>query len=124
MDEQFQSEIISEEQLKNKEKMITKEKNRLNKLFKKLEKNDKELSVKLIENSAFMVVTLEELRNTIKEKGVKEIYMNGKGQYGFKESVESKTYNTMIKNYMNIMKQLNDMLPIDNKIPDDDFDRF
>ena len=46
--------------------------------------------------------------------------MNGKGQFGFKESVESKTYNTMIKNYMNIIKQLNDMLPQEKKIDEDD----
>lgn len=52
--------------------------------------------------------------------------MNGKGQFGFKESVESKTYNTMIKNYMNVIKQLNDMLPkgISINTDDDGFDNF
>ena len=52
--------------------------------------------------------------------------MNGKGQFGFKESVESKTYNTMIKNYMNVIKQLNEMLPKGKSIgiEDDGFEDF
>ena len=42
-----------------------------------------------------------------------------------KESVESKTYNTMIKNYMNVTKQLNEMLPKGKSInTDDGFESF
>ena len=41
--------------------------------------------------------------------------MNGKGQFGYKESVESKNYNVMIKNYANIVKQLVDFLPKEEK---------
>jgi len=52
------------------------------------------------------VLTLDELKDDIKLYGVKETYVNGKDQFGFKESIESKTYNTMVKNYMNIIKQL------------------
>ncbi len=79
----------------------------------------------LIKNAAFMSITLEELIEDIKIYGVKETYVNGKDQYGFKESIESKTYNTMVKNYMSIMKQLNDMLPEDKKIDEDDeFEKF
>ena len=37
--------------------------------------------------------------------------MNGKGQFGYKESVESKNYNAMIKNYTNVVKQIIDFLP-------------
>ena len=72
-----------------------------------------------------MSITLEDLKKDIVKYGVKETYVNGKDQYGFKESIESKTYNTMIKNYMNIIKQLNDMLPKEKQInEDDEFNRF
>ena len=85
----------------------------------------KKMAEKLIENASFMSITLDELKEDIKVYGVKETYVNGKDQFGFKESIESKTYNAMVKNYMNIMKQLNDMLPEEKKIDiDDEFERF
>lgn len=108
-----------------KNKAIKKELNRLKKLFKELPENKKKMSEKLIDNAAFMSVSLEELKKDIILYGVKETYVNGKDQYGFKESVESKTYNTTIKNYMAIIKQLNEMLPEDKQInEDDEFDKF
>ena len=98
---------------------------KLKKLFKDLPNNKKKMSEKLIENAAFMSIALDELKEDIKLYGVKETYVNGKDQFGFKESIESKTYNTMVKNYMNIIKQLNDMLPEEKKInEDDEFERF
>lgn len=108
-----------------KNKAIKKELNRLKKLFKDLPENKKKISEKLIDNAAFMSVSLEELKKDIILYGVKETYVNGKDQYGFKESIESKTYNTTIKNYMAIIKQLNEMLPEDKQInEDDEFDKF
>lgn len=108
-----------------KNKKIKKEANRIKNLFKDLPDNKKKMSEHLIKNAAFMSITLEELIEDIKIYGVKETYVNGKDQYGFKESIESKTYNTMVKNYMSIMKQLNDMLPEDKKIDEDDeFEKF
>lgn len=118
-------EKISRQALINKNKKIKKETQKLNKLFKDLPDNKKKIAEKLIENASFMSITLDELKEDIKLYGVKETYVNGKDQFGFKESIESKTYNTMIKNYMNIIKQLNDMLPEEKKInEDDEFERF
>lgn len=118
-------EKISAKELIDKDKKITKETNKLKKLFKELPENKKKMAEKLIENASFMSITLDELKNDIKIYGVKETYVNGKDQYGFKESIESKTYNIMVKNYMNIIKQLNDMLPEEKKInEDDEFERF
>ena len=118
-------EKISGQELIDKNKKITKETNKLKKLFKELPENKKKRAEKLIENASFMSITLDELKDDIKIYGVKETYVNGKDQFGFKESIESKTYNTMVKNYMNIIKQLNDMLPEDKKInEDDEFERF
>ena len=116
---------ISGQALIDKEKEIKKETNKLKKLFKDLPNNKMKMAEKLIENASFMSITLDELKNDIKIYGVKETYVNGKDQYGFKESIESKTYNSMVKNYMNIIKQLNDMLPEEKKInEDDEFERF
>lgn len=116
---------ISGQALIDKEKEIKKETNKLKKLFKDLPNNKMKMAEKLIENASFMSITLDELKNDIKIYGVKETYVNGKDQYGFKESIESKTYNTMVKKYMNIIKQLNDMLPEEKKInEDDEFERF
>ena len=116
---------LSGQALIDKNKEIKKEINRLKKLFKELPENKKKMSERLIENAGFMSITLEDLRKDIIKYGVKETYVNGKDQFGFKESIESKTYNNMIKNYMNIIKQLNDMLPQEKKIDEkDEFDRF
>ena len=118
-------EKLSEQALIEKDKKIKKETQKLKKLFKDLPDNKKKMAEKLIENASFMSITLDELKEDIKLYGVKETYVNGKDQYGFKESIESKTYNTMVKNYMNIIKQLNDMLPEEKKInEDDEFERF
>ncbi len=118
-------EKLSGQALIEKNQKIRKETNKLKKLFKELPNNKKKMAEKLIENASFMSITLDELKEDIKLYGVKETYVNGKDQFGFKESIESKTYNTMVKNYMNIMKQLNDMLPEEKKVDiDDEFERF
>ncbi len=118
-------EKLSGQALIEKNQKIKKETNKLKKLFKELPNNKKKMAEKLIENASFMSITLDELKEDIKIYGVKETYVNGKDQFGFKESIESKTYSTMVKNYMNIIKQLNDMLPEEKKInEDDEFERF
>ncbi len=120
-----QEKKISGQELIEKNKKIKKETLRLKKLFKDLKDNKKKIAEKLIENAAFMSITLDELKEDIKIYGVKETYVNGKDQYGFKESIENKTYDKMIKNYMNIIKQLNDMMPEQSKInEEDEFDKF
>lgn len=118
-------EKLSSQALIIKNQKIKKETNKFKKLFKELPVNKKKMAEKLIENASFMSITLDELKEDIKVYGVKETYVNGKDQFGFKESIESKTYGTMVKNYMSIIKQLNDMLPEEKKInEDDEFERF
>lgn len=77
----------------------------------------------LVRNIAFMSVTLEDLANDIAINGVKEKYMNGANQYGYKDRTEVKTYNNMFKNYQSSLKQLNDL--VGKKITfEDEFDEF
>ena len=108
-------EKITPEQYEKKKKQIKKQINKLTKIFKKIDVNIYNIAKNLIDEAAFMSVTLKENRKYIEEHGVKELYMNGKGQFGYKESVESKNYNTMIKNYTSVIKQLIDFLPKEEK---------
>lgn len=106
---------IKKEQIEIKKKEIKKEIDKLSKIFKNIDHNIYKIVKNLIDETAFMSVTLKENRQYIEENGVKEVYVNGKGQFGYKESVESKNYNTMIKNYSNVTKQLIDFLPKEEK---------
>lgn len=127
MDNDINDEIEpSKEQIKDMRAQITKEKNKILKLFTSVDSRIKKIVNPLIENAAYMKCELKRLKDYNIEHGVKEFYQNGKGQFGFKESVESKAYNTMIKNYLATIKQLNDYLPSNSKIDpdDDDFDDF
>ena len=108
-------EKLSSENIEKKQKEIKKETNKLIKIFKNIDPNIYNIAKNLIEEAAFMSVTLKENRKYIEEHGVKEYYMNGKGQFGYKESVESKNYNTMIKNYSNVIKQMIEFLPKEEK---------
>lgn len=65
----------------------------------------------LIDNVAFMAVALEDLQRLIVENGYTETYQNGANQSGIKKSSEFELYNTTIKNFSQLMKQLTDLLP-------------
>lgn len=64
-----------------------------------------------MDEAAFMAASLYELRKIINEKGYIEEYQNGANQKGIKKCSEVEIYNTMIKNYSAIIKQLTDLLP-------------
>lgn len=92
-------------------KTIKKELSKLKKIFKDIEPNKEKIVEKLIANAAFMAASLEELQDIINEKGYTEEYQNGANQYGVKKCSEVEIYNTMIKNYSSVIKQLVDLLP-------------
>lgn len=89
----------------------SKELKKLKKIFKNIPKDKKNLVEKLIETAAFMSVELKYLEDHISKYGVSEEYQNGKDQYGTKMSTEASAYNTMVKNYTSIIKQLIELLP-------------
>ena len=84
---------------------------RLNKIFFKLELKTKKSVKSLIENAAFMAISLEDLQETININGLTEKYQNGANQWGVKKSAEIEIYNVMVKNNMAIVRQLTDLLP-------------
>lgn len=65
----------------------------------------------LIKNAAFMRVTLEDLQEAVNRDGAVEVYQNGANQKGVKQSAALQSYNTLIKNYTSVMKQLSVLLP-------------
>lgn len=85
----------------------------LENIFSELDEKRKNTAKSLLDNAAFMAVTLEELRENIKKNGVTSEYQNGENQFGTKKSPEVEVYLSMIKNYTAIIKTLCDMLPQD-----------
>ena len=84
---------------------------RLEKIFKDIRADRKETVKKLIENAAFMEIQLSVLQKQIAENGVTSEYQNGENQWGTKKSPEVEIYNTMVKNYTAVIKQLLELLP-------------
>jgi hypothetical protein len=80
----------------------------------------------LMREAAFMKVTLDDLAVKIRDNGCVSEYQNGENQWGTKKSPEVDVYNTMVKNYSAIMKQITDLLPEKTSATpqDDGFDEF
>lgn len=102
-----------------KEKQIKREESRLKRTFKDLSKNTLDTVRPLIKNAAFMAVTLENLQEEINKTGITCSYKNGENQFGTKKTPEVETYNTMIKNYASVIKQLCEFLPEGQKEGDE-----
>ena len=71
----------------------------------------KERAAALFDKLIFMDAELVKLQEILKIKGWTETYSNGATQSGLKKSSEAEVYNTLIKNYASVMKQLDEMLP-------------
>ena len=76
-----------------------------------MDKKTKDTVDSLVDEAAFMAASLYELREIINEKGYVETYQNGANQKGVKKCSEVEIYNTMIKNYSSVVKQLTDLIP-------------
>lgn len=109
-----------------KQQEIKKEITKINRLYKDMDSKVKKSVSSLIENAAFMAVTLRELQEYLNKNGLTCEYQNGENQWGTKKAPEIEIYNTMIKNFISAMKSLTDLLPKESaqKIMDDGFDEF
>ena len=90
---------------------IKREKNRLNKVFKTLDKNKLATVQSLINTAAFIAVTLEELQEIINREGYISEYKNGANQFGKKQSEAVEIHIQMTRNLTTIIKQLSDLAP-------------
>ena len=96
---------------KTKDQRIKTEYRKILKLFKGLPENKLKLVLPLIENAAFMVVTLRELQEKINDEGAIYEHRNGNGFMVIEEHPAQKSYNTMINRYNTIVLKLAEMLP-------------
>ena len=98
----------------NKEKNIKQEINRIKKLYKDFPKEKSKVLEGLINESAFIKVSLEELRDNLLKNGFTEVFEQGEQRFN-RERPEVKIYTTFIQLYSNVMKQLIDLLPVEDK---------
>lgn len=96
-----------------KEEQITAEVERINELFKGADANKMAMAKPLIENAAFMRVTLAEMQEIINRDGVIDHYTNGQHQGGAKASAAVQGYNSLVKNYTTVIKTLMSLVPLE-----------
>lgn len=99
----------------SKAKRIDNEFTKLKKLYSEIPQNKFDLLLPLIQNAAFMKVTLEELQETINQEGATDEYCNGANQFGRKQSANIQAYNSLVKNYNNVIDKLEKLLPAEAK---------
>lgn len=109
---------------KTRKACATKEQKKLTKIFSAvLEPDEMSKVLGLVENAAFMRVSLRELQQDIQEHGFIEAYQNGPNQSGTKDSVYLRAYNNLLKSYNTTMKQLIAAAPtVRGDVDDDGFD--
>ena len=99
---------------KTKENRIKREKNKIKKILVDVPESKLKLNEKLIENVAFMAVTLEDLQKQINEEGSVIVAKNGNGFDVTQEHPAQKAYVAMMAKFTPAMSQLMSLLP-DNK---------
>ena len=91
---------------------IKKEKSRLAKQFREIDKKSRAVVDGLIEQAAFLRVQLQELADDININGTTELFAQGKDQEPYeRQRPAANVYNSMNANYQKIIKQLNELLP-------------
>lgn len=93
-----------------KDKEIKKEVSKLKKIFGDLEGRNKEVSLKLIDEAAFLAIEMRELKQHVKEFG--SVDEMEQGEYTIlRTSPYYKNYLDAAKTYTTIFKQLLDLYP-------------
>lgn len=112
---------------KTKANRIKAEKKRLEANYADLPRERKAIAEGLIYRAAFMRVELEDLEEDLLVNGWTEPFSQGKQEPYDRARPQGQTYNAVNANYQKIIKQLDAMLPKDDKPsgdPDDGFDDF
>ena len=93
------------------EKEIKAEVKRLSKIFANIDEDKRDLCEQLIQNAAFMAVSLRQLQEQIKVDGWVEDYQNGANQKGRKTGSAAVLYTKLINNYRQTIGDLCKLLP-------------
>jgi len=96
---------------KSKEARIDAELKRISVFFEDVEDDKRAIVGPLLQNAAFMRITLEDLQELINSEGVVDQYKNGEHQYGYKQSAALQAYTSLSKNYVAVTKSLTQYLP-------------
>lgn len=103
-----------------KDERIEREEDQIKKIFEAVPEKTRTVLDPLLQNYAFMKVTLEDLQEDIIQNGITETYQNGNNQSGQKENSKLKTYNRLIKNFESVTKTLMKYVPdLEDQIVDD-----
>lgn len=96
----------------------------LRKIFEKTKNNKSKLALSLLDKAEFMNETLKELEIKVRLEGV--VTTMCQGSYDIeRENPALKSYNTTIKNYASVVKQIVDLLPeSENKQTGEDLLKF
>ena len=116
---------MSKKKNKDKDRLVKNEIARLTNLFKDIDKNKRLTAKGLIEEGAYMKITLQELKVEIDKDG--PIDEMPQGEYSIlREHPALKSYNTMVQRYTNIIDKLTNLHPKEEvkKDIDDGFDEF
>lgn len=97
---------------KTQDERIKQEVERLNDILKNIHESKRSIAKGLIENIAFMSITLEDLQELIKRQGPIVNFEQG-SQKLMVENPAQKSYNTMVNRFTTATKQLFDLLPKD-----------
>jgi hypothetical protein len=108
----------------SRDERITNEINRLNHILKDLPKDKIDIADGLVNEAAFMRVTLEDLKEDINKNGT--VDEMPQGSYSImRESPSVKIYNTMVQRYAGTCKEIFNLLPKDVVVEEDDgFESF
>lgn len=110
-----------------RDERIKKEENRLKRIYKDIDKENKGIIEGLIQRAAYMRITLENWEKDIMENGYVEMFTQSERTEPYeRERPVARLYNTMNKNYQSMIKQLSDLVPKEKKVVenDDGFDDF
>lgn len=103
----------------SKDRLVNNEINRLTKLFKDIDRNRRLTAKGLIEEAAYMKITLQELKVEIDTYG--PIDEMPQGEYSIlREHPALKAYNTMVQRYTNIIDKLTNLHPKEAKVVEED----
>lgn len=106
-----------------KEELIDKEYKKLMKIYKNVPDQKKNLVQNLCKQLSFCMVTLQEVKNDILEKGTIVEFTQGSQHY-LKENPSVGVFNRLCKTYQSLLKQLNDFSEVKVEAKDDPLIEF
>lgn len=122
---------LDEDKIRNIKAQVTRIENDTLKLLKAngVSQDKIKANKDLISQYAFLRALLKDLSKFLAKYGVKEVYLNGRAQFGYKARVEAKSYNDFFKSFIACKRALNDILfagaddnPLDDGFDEDDLE--